>query len=119
MKLTNFITELNETLNSVHPTWFADNVTGIIKDRVGDSLNNNRVPSVNQVIRFLTRENSSTRQYEIGRTLRQIYNATRRTLRQNRSTLRTDAFDINEFTGNVETVVVNTSLSRKVNSLLG
>lgn len=118
MKLSNFVSELSSTLESIRPMWYAEDFTGRIKASVGDSLNNNRVPSVNQVIRFLTREESSTRQYKVGRILKNVYGLTRSELRTQRLNDRTDAYDINEFIRNVGSVVKAERLSKKVNSLI-
>lgn len=117
-KLNQFVAELLETVNSVHLNGGFNNTNEVIKNTVGDSLNNHRVPSVNQVIRYLTRENSSTRQYAVGAALRRIYGITRSALRGSRTNGRTDALDINEFARKIAYVTTSTGANRKVKSVL-
>ena len=68
--------------------------TADVKGDVGDSTNNNRVPSVNQVIRFLTSTN-----YALSSDLRRVYRSLQKNKafkRLRRNNNRTDAIDINE-----------------------
>lgn len=63
-----------------------------IKRSIGDSTNNNRGLSVNQVLRFLSRKNPS-----LGKQLEVTYNRVRHFMWVNRlSTARTDAYEWNE-----------------------
>ena len=75
-----------------------DNVSSTkLKEAIGDSTNNHRIPTVNQVIRFLNRKNSSKNQRQLGKKLRNIYPMLRETTKAFRNSNRTDAIDINEF----------------------
>lgn len=76
-----------------------------IKETIGDSTNNNRVVTVSQVIRYLTRKNASTAQRRLGINIRIRYNTDQLKIRRDMNwSNRTDAFDINEFLGLVEVV---------------
>lgn len=78
-----------------------------IKESIGDSTNNHRVPTVNQVVRFLT----SSRKAEMKilgdnlkiayETLKDEIDITRKT-----NTSRSDAIDINEFMDAYNEVVI-------------
>lgn len=121
-KLESFLNDL-ETV--VSRTGTSSSSTKVIKRVAGGSVRNNRVPSVNQVITYLTSKNSSRQQREIGNTLRALYDLTRSELRRNRlslvsgrTTSRTDAVDINEFISNLPDVVSDSGLTRKVNALI-
>ena len=109
---------LEEVQNSVDNCFLYVNKNYYVKDVVGDSVNNHRVPSVNQVIRFFKRKNASTRQRLLGKKLEAIYGVTRTPLRQARHSVRTDALDINEFVNNVYPIVLCYNLQQKVNSIL-
>ena len=66
-----------------------------IKATIGDSTNNNRTPTVKQVVRFLNK----TGKKKLAAQLEVVYNELKWALAQNRdeNNNRTDAFDINEF----------------------
>lgn len=68
-----------------------------IKTAIGDSTNNNRTVTVNQVIRFLgTRRNAGLK--SLGEDLSFAYDTLREDIAEARTTNnRSDAFDINEF----------------------
>jgi hypothetical protein len=70
-----------------------------IKRAIGDSVNNHRVPTVNQIVRFLTRRNASAKQRHVGKQLKNVYSVLRpKALEVARvENNRTDAMDINEF----------------------
>lgn len=74
--------------------------TNEIKLAIGDSINNHRVLTVNQLIRFLgTRRKASY--VNLGKALVKAYNANRGSISTARSVnglVRTDAIDINELT---------------------
>jgi hypothetical protein len=70
-----------------------------IKATVGDSVTNNRTLTVNQMVRYLNRKNSSTNQRAVGQALRSVYKmpVVREQLRYNReNNCRTDSYDLNE-----------------------
>ena len=92
-----FFALLNSTLNSLDPIE--------VKLALGDSINNNRTLTVNQVIRFLTQA-GTRRQVKLGNNLLNIFSILKDDIRANRGNLRTDALDINEFLNFYETVVI-------------
>lgn len=63
----------------------------------GNSTNNNRQPSVAQVIRYFTSPNAPKRQRETGNALKVVYDLNRSDIRRLRPNNRSDAVDINEF----------------------
>lgn len=77
-----------------------------IKLAIGDSINNHRTVTVNQVIRFLgTRRNASLK--ALSADLQVAYNTIREDMLSTRSyTNRTDALDINEFIDTYSVVVI-------------
>lgn len=88
-----------------------------IKVAIGDSTNNHRTVTVNQVIRFLgTRRNATLK--ALGLDLTVAYEAIRDDILATRSyTSRTDALDINEFIDTYSVVVIggsDTSLRRSL-----
>lgn len=89
-----------------------------IKLAIGDSINNHRVVSVSQVIRFLTRRNATSAQRLLGSQLDTVYELLKDNILINRrlvrGSVRTDAIDINEFIDTyVETVLEGTTTFRK------
>lgn len=79
-----------------------------IKESIGDSTNNHRVPTVNQVIRFL----SSSRKAELrtlGDNLSLAYETLKEEIETTRrsNTSRSDAIDINEFIDTYNEVVIS------------
>lgn len=89
----------------------------IVKSTIGDSTNNNRVPTVSQMIRFLNTIGSS----KLATNLSVSYDVLKEALYQRRSsTSRTDAFDINELLDEFEARVVHgsTEVKRRVGKLL-
>lgn len=102
---TAFITNLNTILNVYSSTE--------IKEAIGDSTNNNRVPTASQFGRFLLKSRkykSFARQYAV------VYSALRNDMKSNRTTSRSDAFDINEFTETLE--IVNLYAPRDLTNIL-
>jgi len=93
-----------------------------IKFVIGDSISNNRVPTVSQVIRFLTRSGASRKQRLIGKQLSGVYELLRQDIQISRaySNARTDAIDINELLNVYENLVLNgpTSFRRVVSRSL-
>lgn len=86
-----------------------------IKTTIGDSTFNNRVLTINQVIRYLTRRNATTTQRQLGKQLRKTYSLLKEDLHFNRALgapFRTDAFDINEFFTVYTNLVVNSKSHR-------
>lgn len=76
-------------------TFFAS--TPMVKQNIGDSIFNNRVPSVRQVIRYL---NTSSFGTTAGQRLEAAYSFLRKKnlfSKVRRNNNRTDAYDINEF----------------------
>lgn len=87
------VTNFANRLKTVHTR----NGTDTIKTTIGDSLNNNRVPTVNQMIRFLT-SSDSTVYRSLGRRLRNVHNHVKSDARliTNLDSRRTDAVDLSE-----------------------
>lgn len=84
-----FVNSLDSVLNKFG--------TNVIKLAIGDSTNNNRVPTVNQVIRFLGRAGTPRAQKFLGKQLLSVYNtASVKSLILDSRGFRTDAIDINE-----------------------
>lgn len=107
-KLQKLAIEVLEAYNSTkinQQGWQYSNRSELVKDRVGDSITNHRVPSVNQFIRYLTRYYASAEQRELGRRLKAAYTVLRPFLRYDRYNNRTDAYDLNEFINNADSVV--------------
>lgn len=123
--LNNFVNELRECLSLVdrsvfNRTWGCPRgKNSRIKFSVGDSTRNNRVPSVNQVIKFLTRKNSSNRQRVVGNQLKNVYPVLRSKLRNIRLSERSDALDINEFLSDVYLATDLSANGYQVNAILG
>jgi len=72
-----------------------------IKGYIGDSTNNHRTVTVNQLVRFLV-ESDNKYYRRLGYRLQSVYGALRASNRIRRSTGRTDAVDINELIRNLE-----------------
>lgn len=93
-----------------------------LKLTIGDSIDNNRVPTVNQVIRYLTRAGASRNQKGLGKQLIGAYGILRRDIQVSRafSNSRTDAIDINELINVYDDLVLNgpTSFRRVVSRSL-
>ena len=88
-----------------------------IKRTIGDSINNNRSLTVNQVIRFLTRRGASSSQKRLGKQLANVYGILREDIQVRRSLFnsRNDALDINEFiTTYTDLVVQGVTTTRRV-----
>lgn len=83
--------KVNRLVNTVLKTVNLDSVQVVI----GDSTNNNRVPSVRQVIRYLNQTNQFTLGSDLGRVYRSLLSK-KVFKRLRRGTYRTDAIDINE-----------------------
>lgn len=80
--------------------------TVVVKAAIGDSINNHRALTVNQVIRYLnTRRSRQLR--NLGIELSATYNLLRGDIVSSRHNLRTDAIDINEFVNFYQGTVVN------------
>ncbi len=88
-KLNNFINEVATVLSVVN----AD--SAYAKEIIGDSLNNHRTLTVNQLVRYL----SITGDYTLSVNVSLAYNKLRPNLKKyrNRRNNRSDAFDVNEF----------------------
>lgn len=80
--------------------------TNTIKVAIGDSINNNRTLSVNQVIRFLTTRRTPSKK-ALGESLVNVYTMLKPTIISKRINARTDAVDINEFLNVYERSVLN------------
>lgn len=70
-----------------------------IKQMIGDSTNNNRNLTVNQVIRFFTRRNASVKQRLWGKVIKSIFEDLKPYLYSARKDFnnRSDALDVKEF----------------------
>lgn len=76
-----------------------------IKQAIGDSINNNRALTVNQVVRYLTSRRNKDKKL-LGEQLQVVYDATRFRVILNRRTnglRRNDAIDVGEFVRAVNT----------------
>lgn len=71
-----------------------------VKEAIGDSSNNHRTLSVNQMIRFLSTR-PSQRLVGLGNSLNNVYTIVRSSIASNRGR-RTDAIDMSEFLGTVK-----------------
>jgi len=112
MKNTKYYTFINELLGVLSHT----NPTSI-KRSIGDSVDNNRTPSVNQVVRFLNKRSNR----RLAGNLRTVFNKLKSDIKFNRAinTNRTDAFDVYEFTNAyINTVLLNDINRRSVSQLI-
>jgi len=94
-----------------------------IKTAIGDSINNNRVPTIRQVVRFLGGNNTAERTKKLSESLNNAYDLLRDDIAAFRSlkNYRSDGFDIYEFVDTYYAMVVkgkNTSLRRAVSRVL-
>lgn len=88
----------------------------VIKTEIGDSIENHRTLTVNQLVRFLTNsDNKATR--NLGYRLREIYVAARVSNNIRRTPGRTDAVDINELIYSVK-VRGSSKLRRTLSGLI-
>jgi len=87
-KYINFYEQLANTVVGLDPQE--------VKSIIGDSTNNHRTLTVNQVVRFLI-NSDATRNVGLGRKLRSVYSLIRNDIKNSRVNSRTDAIDINEF----------------------
>lgn len=92
-KVVMFLTELNDVVNELN--------TSVVKEVIGDSINNNRTLTVSQVIRYLTSRRKSKMKV-LGSKLVVAYAVLRAEITSNRPNFRTDAVDINEFLTELE-----------------
>jgi hypothetical protein len=106
------------TTDLMYLTNFALTNGRFIKKTVGDSTNNNRTVSVNQVVRALN-GTKSRKLGNIRKNVQTVYPLVRgdiRSLRTLRGVNRTDAYDLVEF---IETLgVLNGTFGRAVNHLI-
>jgi len=86
LNFINLLGSLVEDLNTSH-----------VKSTIGDSINNNRVLTVSQVIRFLESANGLRGSKKLARNLSNVYEFLRQDIVETRINKRTDAIDINEF----------------------
>lgn len=96
-KYVNFFNQLNTVVNSLD--------TADVKLTIGDSINNNRSLTVNQVIRFLLSSNVQ-QEIELGLSLQSVYGLIKSDLLNSRINNRTDALDINEFINFYSTEII-------------
>ena len=96
-KYQTFFNNLNITLEDLNPN--------IVKATIGDSINNNRVLTVGQVVRFLS-DSRIIGNKSLGSNLSNVYTTLRNDIVSSRSNSRTDAIDINEFINFYETTVI-------------
>ena len=87
-----------------------------IKSIIGDSTNNNRTLTVNQVIRFLNKNGYRKLAAEINALYFRLNNEIRDF--RNTTSSRTDAIDVNEFLTVVECVGYSTSMTRSLAQVL-
>lgn len=95
-KYQKFYNNLNITLEGLN--------TSEVKATIGDSINNNRVLTVGQLVRFLT--NAGRTNKVLGSNLNIIYDLLRNDIVSSRLNGRTDAIDINEFINFYEATVI-------------
>ena len=105
------MSRLDKLLNQIN-RWWLDSTH--VKAQVGDSTNNNRVPSVRQVIRFLRSKEDILAARDLRVTYRYLLSkGLFAKLRKNCN--RTDAYDMNEFHKVVNKYVKkNTGLASEV-----
>ena len=89
------VLEISKSLNEVKYA---------VKNRIGDSINNNRTLSVNQVVRFLDQHNNKNAKV-LAQQIINAYEVLKYDMKNRRS--RTDAIDINEFIKSYRIVVMN------------
>lgn len=92
--------------------------TNEVKLTIGDSINNNRTLTVNQVIRFL---NLTKGRKKLGVQLEKVYPLLRQYMNAQRVSVnnRTDAFDINEFIAVYEDyIITHKKIRPQVSNLL-
>lgn len=88
------------------------------KDLIGDSIENNRTLTVNQVLRFQASTFSTRNGKRFAKKLKTVYNILRPHIKSDRkaTTKRTDAIDINELVSTYRAVVMN---DRKLRQTIG
>lgn len=96
-KYEEFFTQLNNVLSTVG--------RNDVKERIGDSVNNNRTLTVSQVIRFLEGSRSAKNK-RLGQSLLSVYNIIGTDAVSSRNNNRVDALDINEFLDFYGSVVI-------------
>jgi len=93
-----FYSQLNNIINSLDPVE--------VKLTIGDSINNNRTLTVNQLVRFLT--DSKNRKFKkLGNSLLAVKELIAADIINSRNNNRTDALDINEFLNFYGEVVIS------------
>jgi len=97
-KYVNFFQQLSTVVGSLDPVE--------VKLTIGDSINNNRTLTINQVARFLT--GSRNRRFKLlGNSLLAVKGILNEDLINSRNNNRTDALDINEFLNFYGETVIN------------
>jgi hypothetical protein len=109
-KIDTFLQDLETRISNIEPF--------VVKAVLGDSTNNNRALSVNQIIKYFTAHDASKKQRKVGQQLREVYPITRKYLRELRLNSRTDAVDINEFLKEFKFVVSVLGLQKQVKKAL-
>lgn len=100
-----FFNTLNITLEGLNPD--------SVKATIGDSINNNRVLTVGQLVRFLN-TNPVSGGKTLGASLENVYGVLRNEIITNRLNSRTDAVDINEFINFYEAAIIGAGEFRPV-----
>jgi len=100
-KYVKFFNQVERFVNTVDTT--------NLKKKIGDSVRNNRVPTVRQVIRYLKRPGATRIQKVLGNNINFTYDILKDDIAAFRTLLnnRTDGFDINEFIRTYDAMVIN------------
>lgn len=108
-KCTQFVNDLNYVLNIYNRNY--------VKSFIGDSTNNNRTLTVNQVVRFL----NATGRYTLAATLTAVSKRLTDDINASRyysDINRTDAVDINEFLNVYGEVITDTTTVRSLSQVI-
>lgn len=109
-RVNNLIANLN--------TFLSTNNRNAVKNTIGDSTNNHRTLTVNQVIRYLRQ----TKRYKFASQIEAVYNRMKDDVQYYRmltDSSRSDAIDINEFINVVDYYLENdNSMSRKLGNVI-
>jgi len=111
-KKVNFLAKLDRILCT-----FTDRE---LKIYVGDSVNNHRTISVNQLIRLLSKPGINRRNRQLGRHLRAVYQILRPFMAYQRSKRcrRSDAYSITEFIVMLNTIIDTERVAQSLENLI-
>lgn len=104
-------TKINNLVENVNAIVENDGIDNI-KSYIGDSVSNNRTVSVRQLIRYFV----ATREVHLAKNLEMAYSLLRNKIKRRRSSARTDAIDLSEFTQTSRNL--DTKTKRRLGQLL-